>query len=488
MNAPERSLDPDDWPAYRALAHETLDAALDAVATLRDRPVWQPVPVDILAELRAPCPVEARGAHSVLADVRRCILPYTSGNAHPRFWGWVQGTGTVGGILSAMLTAALNANVGGRDHAAVYVERQVIGWFREIFGLPATASGLLVSGSSLATLVALAVARGEALHTLGIDVRRDGLLGAPALVAYTSTEAHVSVRKAVEILGHGSASLRAVPVDGSYRMDLTALAAMVARDRADGRRPYAVIATAGTVNTGAIDNLTGIADLCAREGLWLHVDGAFGALARLAPALSPRVDGIHRADSLAFDLHKWLHVPYDAGCVLIRHEEAHARTFAAHPDYLAVGRALAGGEPWFCDRGPELSRSFRALNVWWTLREHGLRRLGEKIRDNCRQAQYLADRIAAHPALSLAAPVSLNIVCFRYVGDGTLTDTALDDLQGAIAAAVQLSGVAAPSTTRLMGRTVLRVAITNHRSRLDDFDCFVTAVLTQGRTLTEHAS
>ena len=180
-----------------------------------------------------------------------------------------------------------------------------------------------------------------------------------------------------------------------------------------------MVGTAGTVNTGAIDDLAALADVCAKENLWLHVDGAFGALIALSATLKPRLAGIERADSLAFDFHKWLHVPYDAGCVLVRRGDLHRAAFAMSPDYLRRdARGLAGGDPWFCDYGPELSRGFRALKVWFTLKEHGARRLGAMIERNCDQARYLAARIAAEPRLELMAPVALNIVCFRLRAAG----------------------------------------------------------------------
>ncbi len=208
---------------------------------------------------------------------------------------------------------------------------------------------------------------------------------------------------------------------------------------------------------------------------------------RLAPDLAPRVKGIERADSLAFDLHKWLHVPYDAGCLLVRDGEAHRRTFASHADYLAPAtRGLAGGRPWFCEFGPELSRENRALKVWFTLQEHGTRRLGEGIQANCDQAQELARLVVAESQLEIAAPVSLNIVCFRYRAP-ELDPSAQDSLQEAIAADLQLSGLAVLSTTRLQGRVALRAALTNHRTHPDDLPLVVQGVLEAGRRLRVEA-
>jgi glutamate/tyrosine decarboxylase-like PLP-dependent enzyme len=480
-----RSLDPHDWDELRTLAHAMLDQAFDHQQHVRRRPVWQPVPQAVRSAIGEKLPREPQGAASVSRDLCQWILPYTTGNTHPRFFGWVHGTGTPGGIIAEMMAAAINANCGGRDHAAVYIERQVIAWFRTLFGLPAAASGLLVSGTSMATLIALNVARNA---KAGIDVRQDGIAAAPTqLVAYASQQAHGSTDKAMEILGLGRRALHRIPVDGAGRMDAGALAARIAADRSAGLAPFCIVATAGTVNTGAFDPLEDIAAIAAAEDLWLHVDGAFGALAILSEADSHKVRGIERADSLAFDFHKWLHVPYDAGMVLIRDGDRHRAAFGSKHDYLAgAERGLAAGEPWFCEFGPELSRGFRALKVWFTLKEHGIRRLGEKIGDNCRQAEQLAELIAGHDRLEPMAPVALNIVCFRYT-DPDLDGAETDRLNERIVIELQERGIAAPSTTRLNGRLAIRVNITNHRTRSDDLRILTDAVLEIGGRITAAA-
>jgi glutamate/tyrosine decarboxylase-like PLP-dependent enzyme len=437
--APEDSLDPADWEAFKVLAHRLLDDAIDHLRTVRERPVWQPVPDAVRQALAQPLPVQGQGLERTCREVRDLILPYATGNTHPRFCGWVHGAGTPGGILAELIAAAMNANCGGRDHGAIYVERQVIEWCRELFGFPAGTSGIVVSGTSIATLIGLAVARH---HLAGADVRTDGIRAAPApLVGYASVEAHGSIARAFEILGLGGNALRRIPVDRDYRIDLDALRSAIVQDRAAGARPLLVVGTAGTVNTGAIDDLAGLADLCRKEGLWLHVDGAFGALIALSAKLKPRLIGIERADSVAFDFHKWLHAPYDAGCVLVRRGDLHRAAFAMTPDYLRRdARGLAGGDPWFCDYGPELSRGFRALKVWFTLREHGARRLGAAVERNCDVAD------------------------------------------------LQESGVAAPSTTTLGGRTVIRVCLSNHRTRQNDLDVLLAATIACGeRRLSSRA-
>ena len=472
--AAETSLDPADWPAFRRLCHDMLDHALSHLEDGAEAPVWRAPTEAAKRAIAEPLPQEAQGAERAAEDLLRWILPYGTGNTHPRFFGWVHGAGTPGGVLAETMAAALNANLGGRDHMPVYVERQVIAWCRQIFGFPESAGGLLVSGTSLATLIGLAIARN---HKAEGDLRRDGVAAtAGGLTAYTSAEAHGSVGKAMELLGLGSAALRGIPTDDRYRLDVAALRRAIRADREAGRQPFCVIATAGTVNCGAIDDLAGIADLCRAQDLWLHVDGAFGALAALSPELKGRLAGIEAADSLAFDFHKWMQVPYDAGCILVRDAALQEAAFSGRQDYLAAAtRGLAGGDPWFCELGPELSRGFRALKVWFTMKEHGLRRLGEVVARNCAQARYLAERIEAQPGLELMAPAALNIVCFRHRAPG-LSDEALDALNAEIVIALQESGVAAPSTTRLKGRLAIRVNLTNHRTRSADLDILLGAV------------
>lgn len=474
----ELSLDPEDWGDFRAAAHAALDEAIHFLEAARQRPVWQPVPDTVRAALAAPAPQDGRSLDAVYDEFRNLILPYGTGNTHPRFFGWVHGTGSAIGVVADMLAAAMNANCGGRDHVAIHVERVVLDWCKELFGFPPQASGLLVSGTSMANLIALTVAR----NARAGEIRANGVAGHPhRLVAYASAEIHDCVVKAMEILGLGASALRKIAVDDRFRLNLDALGTAIEQDRGRGFEPFCVVGTAGTVNTGAIDDLEGLAELCAGERLWLHVDGAFGALCVLSGALRERVKGIERADSLAFDFHKWMHVPYDAGCVLVRRRDLHRSAFLMRPAYLgALPRGLAGGEDWPCDFGPELSRGFRALKVWFAIKHHGFRQFGKLVEQNCAQAQYLAKRIKQEPELELLAPATLNIVCFRYRAGG-FEEAALDALNSELVQDLHMSGAAAPSTTRVNGRLAIRVNITNHRSRREDFDLLLRAVLAAGR-------
>jgi aromatic-L-amino-acid/L-tryptophan decarboxylase len=473
-----RSLDPADWESYRKLAHETLDEAIDYIRNVRDRPVWLPVPEDIKRRLQEPLPLEGQSIGKTCQDFRELILPYATGNIHPRFWGWVHGTGLATGLISEMMAAAMNSNCGGRDHGAVYVERRVIDWFRQIMGYPETASGLLVSGTSMGNVIGLAVARNA--H-IGAGARTQGVVGFPKkLITYASAEAHSSLAKSLELLGLGSSSLHKIPVTAKFSMDIDALREAIKRDSLAGLQPFCVVGCAGTVNTGGMDDLEAVSEICSAEGLWFHVDGAFGAMCSLSDNLKPLVRGIDRSDSLAFDFHKWMYVQYDAGCVLVRDGRLHKQAFATRPEYLQHSdRGLAGGGEWFTDLGPELSRSFRALKIWFALKEHGVRRFAEAIERNCEQAKDLASTISRNPELELMAEPTLNIVCFRFRPNG-LDEAGVDELNRYVVSELQERGIAAPSTTRIHGKLSIRVAIANHRSRREDFELLLRSVETIG--------
>lgn len=468
----EQTLDPHDWRAFRQLAHATLDHCIDFIAAVRDRPVWQPVPDETKSSLRSPVPYQTTCVEKVLQDFRDRIMPYSTGNVHPRFFGWVHGAGTPLGIISAMLSAAMNSNCGGREHGAIYVERQVIEWCREIFGLPAGTSGVLTVGTSMASVIALAVAR---FRQLGARARQEGNGSNCRLVGYCSSEAHVALRKAFELLGLGSSQLRAIPAEANFAISIEQLAAAIETDRASGLEPFMVIGTAGTVNTGAYDDLSEIAALAQREHLWLHVDGAYGAWARIAAdPWKQLVRGIECADSIAFDFHKWISVPYDAGCVLIRDARLHRAAFAERPDYLeSAARGLAAGDPWPCDYGIDLSREFRALKVWMAFSHFGIDQLGRMITKNCQAARHLGSLIDNSPVFELAAPVSLNICCISLRTRST--PAADDQLVVRLVEQLQLSGIAAPSTARIRNRLCIRVAILNHRTGWADLDLLVKA-------------
>ncbi len=474
-------LDPRDWEAFRGAAHRALDDAIDFLRDVRERPAWQEMPESAKERLREPLPRAPSDFSDVYQTFVEHIFPYTGGNIHPRFFGWVQGTGTPSGAIAEMLAATMNSNVGGRNHGAVYVERQVIAWSRDLFGFPSAATGVLTTGASEANLIGVLVARTRALggevREHGIDPQRTRITG------YASAATHGCVRRAFEIAGIGSEALRILPTDARQRIDTSVLREAIARDRAAGAHPFLIVANAGTVDVGAIDPLDEIASIARDEGCHLHVDGAFGALAILSKNLSGRLRGIERADSIAFDFHKWAHAPYDVGCVLVRDGDAHRATFASEGPYLTrMTRGLASATPWFTDYIPELSRSFRALKVWFTLKEQGTDRIAAAIERNVAQASALGAAIDADSRFELLAPVHLNVVCFRYRPLG-IDDAQLDAFNDELVIRIQESGFAVLSSTSIAGRRALRACFVNHRTADEDVEILLTGIGELGERL-----
>lgn len=475
----QHTLDPENWDALQGLGHRMLDDMFDHLRTVRKRPVWQPVPDNVKANFESGPPAKPIPAERAYEEFKQNVLPYTQGSIHPRFWGWVIGSGTPFGMLAELLTAGLNTNSTFGDTAATRLELQVLDWFKELFGFPRDASGLLVSGASEANLVALAVAR----HAKSpANVKRNGVQGLrQRLRVYGSSETHSSVIKSLELLGLGSRSFVATPTNRDFTVDVETLRRRVIADRVAGECPICVVGNAGTVNTGAMDDLEALADLCGELGLWFHVDGAFGGLAVLAPKLKPLVAGLERSDSVAFDLHKWLHIPYAVGAVLVRDAAQHHATFASSASYLGrLPGGITDGPISFNEYGPELSRGFRGLRAWLTIKEQGFEKLGRLIEQNVDQARYLAMLVEQTPELQLLAPVSLNIVCFRFVAPD-LDAAELDALNTDILVRLQESGSSVPSHTRIGDRFAIRVCVTNHRSRLEDFDLLAREVTALGR-------
>lgn len=467
------SLDPDDWQALRAQGHQMLDDIIDYMVNLRQRPVWQPIPQhkrDIFTE---PLPTAPTALATVHDSFMHDILPYAAGNTHPGFMGWVQGGGNPVGMLAEMLAAGMNANLGARDQMPLEVERQVLRWVRELFRFPESATGLFVTGSSMANLMGVLVARTAAL---GLEVRQTGLAAsAKRLTAYTSAGAHGCIEQAVDLSGLGFDALRVIPMNARHQIDLEVLQRTIAADREQGFTPFFIAGSAGTVNHGAIDDLNALADIALREKLWFHVDGAFGALGMLSSEIAPRLQGLERADSIAFDFHKWMQVPYDAGFFVMRDGSLHHDAFASPAAYLRrETRGLAAGSPWPCDFGPDLSRGFRALKTWFTIKVYGAEKLGQMIAGTCALAQYLQQKIEAEPKLELLSPASLNIVCFRYRSADS------DRLNADLIADLHESGIAAPSATTVNDCLAIRVAVVNHRTEERDIDALFDAVIRLG--------
>src|SRR5213592_3602933 len=396
---------------FRRMGHALVDLVTDHFAGIRERPVFRPMQPAERATLMQEALVEAGARPEVIIErFRTAVLPHAMGNGHPRFFGWVNSPPAPIGVLADFLAAAMNPSCAGGDHAAIYVERAAVRWLMELIGFPTEGSmGLLVSGGSVATLTGLAAARHWAAAQDGWSVRNEGLQhGRRPFVLYTSEQGHSCIEKTAELLGLGTDAIHAVPVDEQFRMRVPDLRSAIAAHRAAGKRPFCVAASAGTVGTGAIDPLAELAGLCGAERLWLHVDGAYGAVAAVGA-------GLERADSVALDPHKWLSVPVECGAVLVRDGELLRQAFSLVPAYLRTEPDRGfGGLPWFSEYGVQQTRGFRALKVWMALKHHGLDGYAKAIDRDIDLAQRLADRVRGSGDLELMAPTGLSIVCFRY--------------------------------------------------------------------------
>jgi glutamate/tyrosine decarboxylase-like PLP-dependent enzyme len=442
---------------FRSAAHALVDSVADHLASLPSKPVWQPMPESLRGQLLdMPLPEHPVALEELVTTTSRDVLPYGMGNGHPAFFGWVNPPPSLAGVMTSLAAAAMNPSVVTGDHADVHLERAVVRWLAELVGFPhEPGAGLLASGGSTATIVCLAGARHRALARAGHDVRRDGLTGAPRLVAYVPAEAHSCVRRGWELLGLGSGSIREVSLERG-RLDAEALRASVAADRELGALPALLVGSAGTVNTGAIDPLEALADLASAEDLWFHVDGAYGAFGVLDPAIAERYSGMERADSLVLDPHKWLGVPVDAGSALVRREDDLRDAFSLIPPYLR--HETDGDIGTFAEYGPEQTRPFRALKTWATIAALGRAGIVAQVTRANELARELADLIDREPELELAAEPETSIVAFRARPDGCPPER-VDEVNRALPEAVQARGRAFVTGTVFDGRETLRACI-----------------------------
>ncbi|MCP2322676.1 glutamate/tyrosine decarboxylase-like PLP-dependent enzyme [Hamadaea flava] len=449
-----------EWDAdeVRSIGHRIADLVADHLTALPGKPVWQPYEATVPPADGGPV-----GLDEVLDEIAERVLAYPFGNGHPRYAAWVNSPPHVLGAYAETLAATLNPSVAGGDHAAVHVEREVIRVFRELAGFPDTGMGLLVSGGSMATLTALAVARHRAAERHGLDVREHGLAGR-TFVLYLGTEGHGSARKAAELLGIGSANIRLIPADADHRMRPDLLRQQVEADKGAGVVPVAVMASAGTVNTGAIDPLTEIAGICAEHELWLHVDGSYGGPAvLLLDDHAPVRAALSAVDSIALDPHKWLYAPVDAGLVLLRDAQLARDAFSLVPPYLRTD-----DEPWFSEFGFDQTRPFRALKVWAQLRHLGLDGYRRLIARDIAVAGRLAAVVEADPELELLAH-GLSVVCFRSAG-------LADEQNREVLTEVQHAGRAFLAGTTVNGVFALRACVVNPRMGSADAEAIVAEV------------
>jgi len=477
----EETLDPSDWDEIRKFGHTMIDDMIDYLRDVRERPIWKTIPESTLQFYEQGVPKEGRDLAEIYKDIQQHILAYPMGNIHPRFWGWVIGTGTIEASMADFMASVMNSNGGGGNHAANHIENQVIAWSKEMLGFPEESSGLITSGASMANLVGLTVARH---HQVNHDIRKTGVSD-HKLWFYGSVEMHSCIQKSIELLGIGYDNLVKIPVDDDYRVDTALLEKAIQEDLDNGLEPVCIIGNLGTVNTGAVDDLETLADLAEQYKLWFHVDGAFGAITRITPSYNHLAMGMERADSLAFDFHKWMYINYEAGCILIKHKKSHYQSFSLTPEYLSHNpRGVHGGDLWFSDYGIELSRGFKGLKIWTAISDHGLDKFGRLAEQNIEQAKYLTELVENTPQLELMAPTSMNIVCFRY----TAEHTDLNALNEEILIRLHEQAIAVPSYTTLQGNYVIRVANTNHRSTLQDFDILVEGVVRIGNEIYQDYS
>jgi glutamate/tyrosine decarboxylase-like PLP-dependent enzyme len=468
--------------AFRSAGHALVDGVAGYLAELPSRPVWQPLPAELRQRLlEMPLPEEGMSLHTLGETALRDVLPHAMGNGHPAFFGWVNPPPAPAGIAASLAAAAMNPSVVSGDHADVHLERATVRWLAELVGYPHTpGAGLLTSGASAATIVCLAGARGRALASAGYDVRRHGLAGTPPLISYMPAETHSCVPRALTLLGLGSEAVREVPLPEG-RLDVDALRAAIAEDRESGGLPMLIVGSAGTVNTGAIDPLDALADVAAAEGIWFHVDGAYGAFGILDPAIEDSYRGMDRADSLTLDPHKWLGVPVDAGCALVRRPDDLRDAFSLIPPYLRQGAGREVGT--FAEYGLEQTRPFRALKTWATIASRGRAGIVAQVSRANELARELASLVESEPELELAAVPQTSIVAFRARPRDCPAEK-LEELNHALPQAVQARGHAFVTGTVYENRETLRACILHPETRREHLALLVHEVLAAARSLT----
>lgn len=428
-------------------------------------------PERLRALIAEPLPRQPQAVAAVLDDFETKIAANSVAVGHPRFFAWTRTSPLGVAVLAESLAAVLNQSVAVWDGApaATEVELLVLDWLKEMIGYPRQAGAILTSGGSIANFICLLAA----LSAAEPHLRRDGLYGLPRFIIYTTAETHYCIPKAAEMAGLGMRSIHQVPMDAELRMDPTALLAQIRADRAAGLRPLMAAATLGTVNSGVCDDLVALGQICREQGLWLHVDGAYGGLSAFLPDKKHLAAGLEQADSMVFDTHKGLFMPFEAGCALVRQERHLKAAFAVETEYLpnsadADFQERQQGPFHFRDYGPQLSRTFRALKLYLSLKAYGTDRIAAALAEQHELAAELGRRIEGAKDFELAAPVVLGIVAFRYTGGAAAQN--LDELNQRILKDTQQKGRIFLSGTRLKNRFALRVCFASHRTRRADLD------------------
>ena len=477
----EQSLDNPNWDEMRELGKKMIDDSIDFLQKIDQKPVWKKIPKKTKDFLNANLPQESMDPNEVYAEFLEHVFPYPKGNIHPRFFSWVQGNGTLFGAFADFLASVMNPNVTIGEHSSMYVENEVLNWSKEILNYPKSSSGILLSGGSMANITGLIIARNSYGN---LNIRKNGLrkISAP-MVFYCSSETHACMQKAAEAMGIGSDGVKKVAVDENRRIRTDLLEKMIEDDKKKDLIPFAVVGNAGTVNTGVIDDLAKISEICKKHKLWFHIDGAYGALAKISDEYCDELKAIELADSVAFDFHKWFFINYEVGCLLVKDAKKHRDSFAIEPNYLlAHDRGLASGPDSFNNFGMELSRGFKALKIWMSLKENGVEKYKKIISQNIAQAAYLEGLIRREKDLELMSEASLSIVCYRFKKED-LDVEKLNILNKEILIRLQEEGIAAPSYTILNGNYVIRACITNHRTKKKDLEILVKETIRIGEEM-----
>jgi aromatic-L-amino-acid/L-tryptophan decarboxylase len=476
-------------PDFKALGHDVIDLLADYYADIETAPAFPGCkPADVAKLFDAPPPEKAESPAAILADWRDKIIPNSSRQGSPRWFGFVNGSGSQIGTLADAMASALNPNCGGwrASPAATEIERRTIRWLAELMGYVPECGGVFVSGGTMANVAALRVAL-CAKATWDIDA--DGVQsrgGAGRMTVYMADhETHVSLVRAMDLLGLGRSALRPVPSNADFTIDLAALERTLDADVAAGMTPFCIVGHVGSINVGAIDDLAALADIAERRGLWLHLDGACGALGGMLPELRPHLNGMARADSVSFDAHKWLGVPYEAGCLMVRDIAALRRAYAMQATYLlpASDNEYSGDN--FFDYGPQLSRSWRALKVWMTLRYYGAEGIRTFFRQTMACAKHLHEIVSASDDFEVVQPAPLlYIYAFRWAPRELRgNDALLDKLNQEISDELQRRLIAFAMTTRIRGRVTQRLSICSHRTTVADIDATFEAMRAIGKEL-----
>lgn len=478
-----------DWPRERALelGEAVLEMWGELLEKLPELPVNRRLDRD---QVRSAVIVEVPDEPTANADLikyLRAVLENSVYPGHPAFSAWICGAGTVPGAIADLMASALNQNLAGWpvSPAATEIEIHLTTWLAQQFGLPPGAGGMMASGGAMANLTALKIARDQKARS---DVAVDGVAAAPPLAVYTSAETHGVVVRALDMLGLGRRALRLIPVGRDMRMITGDLERAIEKDLKASVQPIAIVATAGTTHTGAIDPLPQIADIAQRHDLWFHVDACYGGAAVLSPELRPLLTGIERADSISFDPHKWMYTPLPAGCVLVRqlHHLGEAFAFDTPYTYQDTERIFISG---FKTMGPEFSRAFMGFKVWLSLLAHGRKAYARRIAHDVELTQYLAERIRRHEEFELHEPVSLSICCFRFVPQDLATavdgshDEYLDLLNSRLMTEIQLDGRVWCSNAIIHERFYLRMCCVNYRTEAEQLDLLLDVALEHGRRL-----